>query len=209
MLPLTIARLKRNSKVLGPGLRAVIWTHGCSKGCPHCIAKEMNEAPSQFEWMPETLYEWLKNIEGIEGVTISGGEPFEQDIEAFGIFLQLVKDDPRKLSVMCYTGKLLKELQNDQSVAGILQYIDILVDGAYIHELNDGHKWRGSSNQKMYPLHGRYTDAVLEAESSFDREIEIGLTADMQFELTGIPHDGFMKSLEQKLKEKGYAIECQ
>jgi anaerobic ribonucleoside-triphosphate reductase activating protein len=166
----------------------------------------MNEAPPQFEHTASTLYGWLVNTEGIEGVTITGGEPFEQDIETLETFLRLVKSDARQLSVMCYTGKLMTELQNDSNLTGILRYIDILVDGAYTHELNVGHKWRGSSNQGIYPLNASYTDTILEAEKSFDREVEISLSAEMRFELTGIPNDGFMKSLEQKLQEMGYFL---
>jgi anaerobic ribonucleoside-triphosphate reductase activating protein len=166
----------------------------------------MNEAPPQFEYTPSALYEWLKDIEDIEGVTMTGGEPFEQDIEALQTFLQLAKNDPRQLSVMCYTGKLMTELQHDCDISGILRYIDILVDGSYIHELNDGHRWRGSSNQRMYPLNERYINVVLDAENRFDREVEISLTADMRFDLTGIPNDGFMADFEQKLQEKGYFL---
>ena len=206
MLPLTIARLKRNSNVLGPGCRAVIWTHGCSKGCPHCIAEEMNAAPPQLEYTATTLYEWVKETGEIEGITLSGGEPFEQDIEALETFLQLVKNDPRRLSVMCYTGRLMTELLDNNRTAGILRYVDILVDGAYIHGFNEGHKWRGSSNQKFYSLNERYADIVAEAENDFNRGIEIELTANMQFELTGIPQRGFMQNLEQKLQEKGYSL---
>jgi len=205
-LLLKIARLKRKSNVLGPGCRAVIWTHGCSKGCPHCIAGEMNATPPEAEYTPEALYEWVKNIDGIEGVTISGGEPFEQDIAALGTFLRLVKDDPRHLSVMCYTGKQLTELRNDCETASILEYVDILVDGPYVHELNEGHKWRGSSNQSIHPLNDRYASLVLEAETSFDRGIEINLSAEMRLELTGIPNGGFMDDLERKLQERGYDL---
>lgn len=206
MAPLSIARLKRNSSVLGPGCRAVIWTHGCSKNCPHCIAREMNEAPPEFEYEPSVLYEWLKNTEGIEGVTISGGEPFEQDPEALETFLRLVKSDPRRLSVMCYTGKSLEELRGDGKIVHLLEHVDILVDGPYVHQRNDGHKWRGSSNQRIHPLNERYTETVREAENSFDREVEIGLTVDMRFELTGIPKAGFMENLERKLRESGYSL---
>ena len=206
MQPLTIARLKRNSRVLGPGCRAIIWTHGCSKRCPHCIARDIHEAPPQATHTPATLYEWLKGIDGIEGVTLSGGDPFEQNIEALETFLRLVKNDPRQLSVMCYTGKLMAELQNDVRFANILKHIDILVDGPYVHELNDGHRWRGSSNQRIYSLNDKYTNIVHEAENCFDREIEIDLSADMRLQLTGIPHDGFMKDLARKLYERGYSL---
>jgi len=206
MQTLTIARLKQCSNVLGPGCRAVIWTHGCSKGCSHCIAGEMNEEPPQFEHTPSTLYEWLESIEGIEGVTITGGEPFEQDCEALETFLQLVKSDPRQLSVMCYTGKLMTELQTDGKIANIMKYIDILVDGPYVHKMNDGHRWRGSSNQRIYSLNDEYADIVRDAENSFDREIEISLSTEKRLELTGIPNDGFMKDFEHKLHESGYFL---
>ena len=164
---------------------------------------------------PEALvtlchYAWHGNVRElrsvIEGITISGGEPFEQDITALGAFLQLVKEAPRQLSVMCYTGKQLVELQNDGCIAEILGYIDILVDGPYINELNDGHKWRGSSNQRIYPLNAKYADIVREAESSFDRGIEINLSAKMQLELTGIPNGGFVDDFERKLQERGYSL---
>ena len=206
MLPLKIARLKRASRVLGPGCRAIIWTHGCSRGCPHCIAEEMNEAPHQFEHTAVTLYEWLESIEGIEGVTITGGEPFEQDIETLGDFLQLVKHDSRRLSTMCYTGKSMTELLNDDKISRILKYIDIVIDGPYIHELNAGHKWRGSSNQKIYPLTDEYASLVSDAENCFDREIEISMSSKMQFELTGIPSVEFMYNLDRKLHESGYYL---
>ena len=205
-ISLTIARLKQNSTVLGPGCRAVIWTHGCSRGCPHCIAEDMHDSPPQAEYTPVALYEWVKGVEGIDGVTISGGEPFEQNIEALGEFLRLAKGDPRQLSVMCYTGKLLEELQNNSKTAEILDYIDILVDGPYIYELNVGHKWRGSSYQRIYPLNPKFTDIVRDAENSFDRGIEIGLSAKMRLEVTGIPNPGFMDDLEHKLRETGYSL---
>jgi len=166
----------------------------------------MHKEPPQAEYTPVTLYKWLENIGEIEGVTITGGEPFEQSIEPLEIFLQLVKNDPRQLSIMCYTGKLMMELQNDDKIANILKYIDILVDGPYVHELNDGHRWKGSSNQRIYPLNENYTNIVQDAENSFDREIEISLSSDMQLELTGIPHDGFMQNLERKLHESGYSL---
>ena len=89
MHPLTIARLKRKTKVLGPGIRAVVWTHGCSGNCLNCIATEMNQSEYHLEFTAIELYEWVRTIDGIDGITVSGGEPFEQDIETFSLFLSL------------------------------------------------------------------------------------------------------------------------
>lgn len=203
---LTIARLKQNSEVLGPGRRAVIWTFGCSRNCPQCIAREMNNADPQFSLSPDDLYRWILNINNIVGITITGGEPFEQDPKALLAFLKLVKRDPRNLSVMCYTGYLLKDLLNNERTSPLLEYIDLLVDGPYLHELNDGHQWRGSSNQKIHSLNRKYNELADTASNEFNRKIEIELSVDMRLELTGIPNAGFLENLEDSLRKKGYNV---
>lgn len=166
----------------------------------------MNRAEPMFEFSAADLHHWVKNIDGITGITISGGEPFEQDPEALFDFLARIKGDPSPLSVMCYTGKLLSELQNDPNVSSILNYIDILVDGSYQHELNDGHKWRGSSNQTIYALNDQFTEEIQNAKGDLERELEIEITQNMGLEITGIPEKGFLDKLKLKLQSNGYNI---
>ena len=204
---LSIARLNRKSKALGPGNRAVIWTHGCSKRCPHCIAKEMNEAPPLCFHTAGSLYEWVASCDGIEGVTLSGGEPFEQDLSELSSFLRLVKEDSRGLSVLCYTGRRLEELSRDASAKAVLEWIDVLIDGPYIHELNDGHKWRGSSNQGIHVFNDGLQAEFATVSAEYDRTIEIALNENLRMEITGIPPRGFLEKIHEKLEEKGYSLQ--
>ena len=204
---LSIARLNRKSKALGPGSRAVIWTHGCSKQCPYCIAREMNEAPPLCFHSAGSLYEWVASCEGIDGVTLSRGEPFEQDLLELSAFLRLVKEDFRGLSVLCYTGKRLEELLEDASAKAALEWIDVLIDGPYVHELNDGHKWRGSSNQRIHVFNQGLQAEYANVSAEYDRTIEIALNKNLRMEITGIPPRGFLERIHDKLEANGYSVQ--
>ena len=59
---------------------------------------------------PEVLYEWVLSCQNIEGVTLTGGEPFEQDYQSLYEFLRLVKEDKRNLGVILFTGFYKEEL---------------------------------------------------------------------------------------------------
>ncbi len=206
MRPLSIARLNRCSKVLGPGRRAVIWTHGCSRHCPHCIAREMNLAPPEAFYSADELYGWVAECKETDGITISGGEPFEQPPETFLAFLEKVRRDPRNLSVLCYTGGTIEKLRSNELFRRILECIDILIDGPYVHALNDGRKWRGSSNQRIHVLNPGFRAVFESAENDFSREIEVALTSTLRLELTGIPPRGFLEKLTERLEENGYSL---
>ncbi len=204
MRPLSIARLNPKSAALGPGCRAIIWTHGCSRQCPGCIAREMNESPPEGSYSPEMLYQWVKSCSGITGITISGGEPFEQDPEALCTFLKMVREDPRRLSILCYTGCELATLQKKKSARAILECIDVLIDGAYLQERNTGLALRGSDNQRIHVLNKNFQEEYRRLETSYQRKIEIALSRDFKLELTGIPPKDFLQNLAKKLDQHGY-----
>lgn len=207
MSRISIARLKTKSKALGPGCRAVIWTHGCSRHCPQCIAKEMNESAPLFHYSAQELYAWVASCDGIDGITVSGGEPFEQDLRELSMFLNFVKNDPRHLSVICYTGNTIENLKQSKLAQEVLKNIDVLIDGAYIYERNNGHKLRGSDNQRIHILSQLLKDELADVENEYDRPLEIVLDKNLKMELTGIPPQGFLENLEKKLDENGFCIE--
>ena len=111
----------------------------------------MNEAPAQFEYTAAALYEWLKNIEGIEGITLSGGEPFEQAGDCALVAKAALENG---LNVWVYTGytfeQLLSMADRDGDVDNLLKHTEILVDGPFgLEHKNMELKWRGSSNQRL------------------------------------------------------------
>ena len=206
---LRVARIETATQALGPGCRAVVWFHGCSKSCPGCIAREMNQS-SDFElWTGKGLADFLLGLPNIEGVTLSGGEPFEQDLEELRELLEILRKSG-ELSVVCYTGNTLEELETKLDVPllkSITSNVDLLIDGNYVEELNDGSVWRGSSNQRFHFLSSRYNHLKEFVDSLKDRKIEVVLDSNSVMRITGIPPADFMRKLNASLKERGLEIE--
>lgn len=205
---LTVSRFEPRTSALGPGHRAVIWFHGCSFNCPGCIAAEMN-ASEEFARVPvESLVRTVAAIPDIEGVTLSGGDPFDQNIESLALLLeQLRACSP--LSVMCYTGRTLAQLRTGVRAAAhdrVLVNVDVLVDGLYVDSLNDGHAWRGSSNQQVHFLTPRYRHLENFVSSSTDRQLEVTLDRSGRIRITGIPPSGFLGRLRQELTLRGLTM---
>ena len=204
---LRIARKKDGCRVLGPGSRAVVWFHGCSRGCPGCIAAEMNRSDSYELIKPKELSEWVLSCQNIDGVTLTGGEPFEQDFQSLHEFLRLVKEDKRNLGVILFTGFYREELPLLDEKNDFMQYIDVLIDGPYMEERNDNRDLRGSNNQRIHFLTQRY---VAEKDMFFGakrRNLEIELDMDNGVLINGIPRQGFKDDFSRLMREKGYGME--
>ena len=138
--------------LLGPAPRLLLWLHGCERNCPGCIAADWNRAPAQYSLSVGTLLQLIRSNPALEGVTISGGEPFLQ-AEALG---ELVAGINKGIIVYSgYTKAELEQLGSD-AVEQILKKIDVLIDGAYVEELDDNQAFRGSSNQNIHLLTDRY-----------------------------------------------------
>ena len=202
---LQIDRIQEKTKALGPGCRAVVWFHGCSRGCPGCIAAEMNRSDEFDICSPQMLADRVCALEGIEGITLSGGEPMDQPPEALAEFLRQIRART-DLSVMVYTGYLLDELKLMSDKSEILGMIDILVDGPYRQELDHGELWRGSSNQTIHMLSDRYASLADGLPMRKGRPVEFDILQSGVLRFTGIPPRGFRGKLEAELNKKQFDI---
>jgi anaerobic ribonucleoside-triphosphate reductase activating protein len=134
----------------------------------------------------DDVYRSIAALTDIEGLTVSGGEPFLQ-IDALYELLQRFRENT-SLGLILYTGYYLAELREmgNAKVDEILSsFTDILIDGPYIDELNDGKSLRGSKNQTVHFLTGRYRDAAALYDSSA-RNVEMQVT-DKEMFFIGIP----------------------
>lgn len=148
---LRIAGIINESIVDGPGIRLVVFTQGCKHNCPGCH----NPHTHSFEGgslinIDEIIQQMDKNPL-LDGVTLSGGEPFEQ-AEALGELAEKVKK--HGYNVMTYTGYTFEYiLANKDKLSGwdkLIHAIDILVDGRFeISRKNLLLKFRGSENQRI------------------------------------------------------------
>ncbi|HXE72553.1 MAG TPA: 4Fe-4S cluster-binding domain-containing protein, partial [Candidatus Nitrosotenuis sp.] len=71
-------RRQARTRVLGPGERAVLWLQGCPLACPGCLVPESWDPRALPPTPLEEVVTWILQIEGIEGLTLTGGEPMAQ-----------------------------------------------------------------------------------------------------------------------------------
>ena len=144
----------RSSTANGPGDRFVVWVQGCSRRCPGCFNPVAQPFPGTGYDI--TIPQIMNGIpDAVEGITISGGEPFEQPEELLRL-VRAARD--RKLSVLIYTGYTYEELMNSFSgikrdlMHDVLKHTDYLIDGPYVRENPSRNKWAGSGNQRFLLL---------------------------------------------------------
>ena len=202
---LRIFRRQDRTAVLGPGKRAVIWVQGCPFGCPGCIVPESWAEDGGQAYGVEELAAWLLALDGIEGLTLSGGEPMKQPA-ALCALIDMVRAR-RDLGVLCYTGYRLGDLQHRGSEwqRALLERIDLLIDGPYIQSRHADLPWRGSDNQRLLDLSGRYS-AKLANLDIHGSGLELAIDTEGMF-FTGVPpQPGFRESLEARLSARGILL---
>lgn len=190
------------TKVLGPGKRFVIWFQGCRKRCPNCINPDGQKADGGSFVSVEDLFSEIIEEKDIQGVTISGGEPFLQ----FDQLRKLVEKirEKTKLDIMLYSGYTLEELCEQlgcKTIKLFLQNIDIFIDGEYIEKLDTGSMYRGSDNQNIYFFTEKYRCFKEQLYKAKNREIEFNVRTGDELYMIGIPPKGFYNEFIKKIGE--------
>lgn len=174
-MELLVALVQNGCQVLGPGKRFVIWVQGCPFSCPGCIAQSMKSLDGGEVVSISSLAEAILKTPGLEGITVSGGEPFLQAGELAELFSEI--REKSDLGIIVYTGFYygrLREMEKEfPEIGRMLSWIDMLIDGPYVEELNYNYGWKGSVNQKNYCLTDRYRDALYLYGEETSRKVEI------------------------------------
>lgn len=148
---LRIAGIVSESFVDGPGIRFTVFTQGCKHHCPGCHNPQTHDFNGGREISVESLMTQIKQNPLLDGITLSGGEPFEQAEECSEL-AEIAHS--LSLNVMTYTGYTFEELLTgaaDRPGWGkLLEETDILVDGRFeLAKKNLLLKFRGSENQRI------------------------------------------------------------
>lgn len=190
--------------VLGPGTRFVVWVTGCSLRCPGCIADPILEHGTGQLVTIDQLAIQILDSEGIDGVTFSGGEPFEQA----GALADLCEVIRRKsdLSLMSYTGLSLEHLQKagSEDQGRLLSHLDILVDGRFVKSLAGSFLWRGSSNQRIHILTERHREWGTRVEEP-GAGVEVHIRSNGAVFWAGVPEPGFVEWFRSALAARAPA----
>lgn len=197
---MTIRIFKKQAKcsVLGPGIRSVIWVQGCGFRCKGCLVPESWSERGGEEVEIESLVRWIQAQAGINGLTFSGGEPFNQ-AAALRELVRAVRVVRPELSFMSYTGYEHRWLfsHGTEEQRELLESLDILVDGPYRQELHADLLWRGSVNQKIHLLTRRYEGKLPKVDKGQGLELEF--SGKGTFTFSGVPPwPGYAKELRKE-----------
>lgn len=131
------------SLVNGEGIRFVVFLQGCAHRCPGCQNPETWDFYGGQEVDPEDIAEqYMKHAHLLDGITLSGGDPFYQEIEC----LELLDLLPDGTNVWVYTGFTFEEVKDRE----LTKRADVIVDGPYIEsKRSERLTYRGSTNQRI------------------------------------------------------------
>lgn len=150
--PIRVSGVVDDSVVDGPGIRLALFTQGCSRRCPGCHNPETWDYDGGYLATPDQLMEQVWANPLLSGLTLTGGEPFDQAAALLPLLTRLHVEKPG-LNVWAYSGYLFEELLAgvpSASARGLLEAVDVLVDGPYLEGLRSLElRWRGSANQRV------------------------------------------------------------
>lgn len=138
----------------GPGVRACIWVQGCSLACAGCFNPETHSFSSGSLRSVESIADEVCALKGIEGVTISGGEPLQQS-DGLIALLKLIRLRS-ELSIVIFSGFSKTELQQMPCYSELTSNVDAIIAGRYVSELHSASALLGSSNQEILLFSQRY-----------------------------------------------------
>ncbi|QKW34154.1 radical SAM protein [Actinomadura sp. NAK00032] len=224
---LLLAKAHYPVTTLGPGIRAGIWTQGCTLHCHGCLSRDTWDADPRRAVPVQTVLGWLASLPGpVDGITISGGEPFQQPA-ALGALLRgihawrdTLDRETIALDILVYSGYVYSRLCRSGETREILDMCDAVITGPYVDRLNPGGRhsgdgsllWRGSANQRVVPLsplgrrrYGALADVGNTGEGTGPRvqvSVDEGPEGRRVYYI-GIPRRGDMEHLTSRLDRAG------
>ena len=213
MTVVAVNRLHWPVTVLGPGRRVGIWVQGCSIECPGCVSRDTWPSMSHRDRIP--VAELTARIDAlvdggaegpVDGITLTGGEPFDQADALDGLLEALRSWLDRRgapsADLLVYTG--YEESRARELAAGAFELADAVIAGPY-RAGRPGTQWWGSGNQRLITRDGgtadRYRSALREAPSELQVAVEQG-----QVFIIGVPRRGALARMEARLADAGIRL---
>lgn len=157
-----VAYIKLLTRIEGPFDRCCIWFQGCNLKCKGCGNPSLQPLVPKHVLTEEQLFDIIheaKEKYGIEGVTLTGGEPSLQS----GLKSLNEKIHKAGLGIILFSGKTIDALDK-----GLVNSVDLLIDGPFIEsQLDKERLLLGSKNKGLHFI----TDRYIEQESYFNSPI--------------------------------------
>jgi len=203
MITLNLSRIHFPVTTLGPGRRIGIWFQGCSIRCPGCVSADTwgtGKSGVSIDEIMKAISHWLPEANGI---TISGGEPFDQPEALIELLIQI--RSKTNIDILVYSGhpfeKIVPVLNKCQG------FIDALISDPYEENTSQTLALRGSDNQRLHCLtplgeaRFRQFDRVLKDS---DKTFDIMFDEEGSIWLAGIPKRNDMRRLKTILEKEGH-----
>ena len=191
-----LSRLHFPVTALGPGERLGIWFQGCSLGCQGCISPDTWPSTGPLTDVSELLSALAPWIQQAQGITISGGEPFDQP-EALRALLVCLREQSA-VDILVYSGYPIGRLENWLS-SGL---IDGLITDPFRLDTPQTLALRGSDNQRLHLLTELGTQRLgpyCRARTVEDDRLDLMVDGDGTAWMAGIPRRGDLERLQGML----------
>ena len=189
---------------LGPGLRLGIWFQGCSIRCPGCISMDTWDESQTKTTVAELLDSVDLYLSRAQGITISGGEPFDQPAALITLLKALRERAGPEVDVLVYSGYPRPHLEDTlQQVSGC---IDALMADPYERETPQTLALRGSDNQRFHiltPLGQRRLAEYQRSRTAEDDRLDFQHDGQGGIWLAGIPRRGDLERLKRAVGSQG------
>ncbi|MHC2364182.1 4Fe-4S single cluster domain-containing protein [Rhizobium leguminosarum] len=205
MTVIAISRLHFPVTTLGPGNRVGVWFQGCSIRCPACISADTwanGGGQTTVDDVLAVLAEWLPHSDGI---TISGGEPFDQPdaLKALVTALRRQTDG----DILAYSGHPYEMIAH--MISEMAGSLDAIICDPYLVDAPQTLALRGSDNQRLIPLTSlgasRFSPYERAAVAE-DRRFDLMMDGDGQVWMAGIPARDDFNRLKSTLATKHHKI---
>lgn len=179
-----------HSRVNGPGVRAVVYVQGCNLGCSGCWNPATHAFSGPMREVEDVADQIARayQVQPIDGVTFSGGEPMQQAQDLLALMQMLRRARP-EISIGMYSGYAESELDGGRFPfwRDIKKNLDFAVLGRFVAARPSRLPLRTSANQSLRLFSDRYrTEHFTPLE--FEVHIESkGLTQITGFPLSGLP----------------------
>lgn len=203
MTTVAVSRIHFPVTALGPGRRVGLWLQGCSIRCPGCISVDTWEPGPGTVPLAGLLGRLASMAVGADGLTVSGGEPFDQP-DALAAILGRWRAATRATTLV-FTGREFDELQD--WLAGHSGLVDALVTGPFRSDLPQTLALRGSDNQRIHALTAAGSEMLAydRPATADDRRLDVAFDERGHALLAGIPARGEMGRLRRALAASGHA----
>ena len=201
---IAISRVHFPVTTLGPGRRLGIWFQGCSIRCPGCISTDTWSDKAEHIPVAHVLSAVASYAYVADGVTISGGEPFEQP-DALGELLHGLSAMLQPgVDVLVYSGLPFKSLSTWlEKWPGL---VDAVISEPFDVTAPQTRPLMGSDNQQFHTLTALGWERFAQFQRPRDRrddQLDVMVDENGTAWMAGIPRRGDLERLQGFLAARG------